>query len=516
MNTTDGASAETGGQRLAKNGAGLGRWLFVTALVGITLLGAAARWHYLDYPVRYDEAWNYINYSCRGLTHIATHYVPNNHVLHTLLVRLTMLALGDSPPALRTPAFLAGVLMLPVAGWLAWVMFRRRVVVLLTMLACAGASALIEYSANSRGYGLQTVFVLLAAIVTLQLLDRPTRYRLWLAWAVLGALGAYTIPTMVYPMFGFTVVLALRVVLIPKRTPEWRRALGGFLLGTALCGLLTALLYLPVLVVQGWDETTSAVQRYSVGVYDEYLQAHGNMFIATWEHWTRHTYAAWHVLLVVGAAGYLLSLCRRAAWRNLRPLVALVTVLGLPGLAWVQGVPMTPPGWLFALPIFLACAAYGVCHWPALLPGPRSRAAGVAVIAGLTAVGATAVLDKTARQPYMSTWDHELVDVEPILDECEQFGYSRCALVIRYTPATQYYLWQRDRGGPLPLRSEQAEVVFIAVGTLRTLDELWNADVPGYEHYGPPRVWRKLSRSTLYIADRRSDDPVAPPATETD
>ena len=419
------------------------RTLFVLGLIGLTLLGAAVRWHYLSYPMRYDEAWNYLNYSSQSRWFSASHYVPNNHVLHTLLVRCTVPLLGSSPAALRAPAFVAGVLLLPVAGWLAWALFRRRAVVLLTVLAAAGSSQLIEYSANSRGYSLQVLFTLLAAVATVRLLEKPERIGLWLLWGLLGALGAYTVPTMFYPMLGFTAVLVVGVLRVPKRTLERRGAAWGLIAGTALCGLVTATLYLPVIVVQGLNETVAAVRQLSVGVYEEYLNENGDMFAATWTNWVRHSHVVWQSLLVVGFAGFVLSLWRRPAWRNLVP---VVTVVGLPVLAWLQGVPMTPPGWLFALPVFFACALHGLCVWAELVRPAAWRAASVGAVVALAAVSSLAVLANTARQPYLSTWDHELVDIERILDECEQYGYERCALAIRYHPATRYYIWQRNRG----------------------------------------------------------------------
>lgn len=478
------------------------RRLFLLALIGLTLLGAAVRWHYLSYPMRYDEAWNYLHYSSQSRSFIATHYVPNNHVLHTLLVRCTVPLLGSSPAALRAPAFGAGVLLLPVSGWLAWVLFRRRAVVLLTLLATAGSSQLIEYSANSRGYSLQVLFALLAALVTVHLLEKPMRIGFWLSWGLLGALGAYTIPTMFYPMLGFAAVLLVGVLRWPRGTPERRRGTWGLIAGTGSCALLTAALYLPVIVVQGLPETLAAVRRLSLGVYEEYLNENGDMFAATWANWVRHSHVIWQILLAVGFAGFMLSAWRRPTRRNLVPLVTLV---GLPVLVWLQGVPMTPPGWLFALPIFFACILHGLCVWAELVRPAAVRAVSLGAIVALAAISSAGVLANTARQPYLSTWDHELVDIERILDECERFGYERCALAVRYHPAAQYYIWQRDRGAPQPVEGEPTERLYVAVGTLRTLNELWHPGIPGYGQYEEPRVWRRFSRCTVYMAERHPD-----------
>ena len=38
------------------------RWM-IAGVIGLTLLGAAVRWRFLDQPMRYDEAYNYLNFS---------------------------------------------------------------------------------------------------------------------------------------------------------------------------------------------------------------------------------------------------------------------------------------------------------------------------------------------------------------------------------------------------------------------------------------------------------------------
>jgi 4-amino-4-deoxy-L-arabinose transferase-like glycosyltransferase len=77
-------------------------------------------------------------------------------VLHTLLVWITTRA-GDALWIARLPAFLAGVAIIP-ATWLAVARIdpARR---LLAAALAAGATPLVEYSAQARGY---TIFALCA------------------------------------------------------------------------------------------------------------------------------------------------------------------------------------------------------------------------------------------------------------------------------------------------------------------------------------------------------------------
>src|ERR1043166_4190289 len=60
--------------------------LIVTIL---TLLGAALRAMYLAQPMRYDESVTYLDYASQPwATALGSYTYPNNHVLHTALVKV--------------------------------------------------------------------------------------------------------------------------------------------------------------------------------------------------------------------------------------------------------------------------------------------------------------------------------------------------------------------------------------------------------------------------------------------
>ena len=182
-------------------------------------------------------------------------------------------------------------------------------------------------------------------------------------------------------------------------------------------------------------------------------------------------------------------------------------LLILPLLVWAQGVPIAPPGWIYLLPVFLCCSAYGICAFPSIVfgGGEKSSTALRVVTAATLAVATlagTSTLANVSRQEYLSAWEHEFVDIEQVLAECEAFGTKRCALVTRYIPAKPFYMHQRGMAAPKPTDGPEVERVYIAVGTLRSLDDLWHEGVDGFSGYGPPRVWRTFSRSTLYVAER--------------
>src|SRR3990172_724006 len=87
----------------------------VRAVVAIVILGAAVRAAFINIPIRYDEAFTFIHFARFPVANFIGDYsFPNNHLLHSLLVRLSVVLFGPWEWAIRLPAFLAGVACLPM------------------------------------------------------------------------------------------------------------------------------------------------------------------------------------------------------------------------------------------------------------------------------------------------------------------------------------------------------------------------------------------------------------------
>jgi len=70
----------------------------------------------LHQPMRHDEANTFSELASRPLYYALSIYsAPNNHLLHTLLVHLSYSLFGNYPWAIRLPAFVAGLLLIPVS-----------------------------------------------------------------------------------------------------------------------------------------------------------------------------------------------------------------------------------------------------------------------------------------------------------------------------------------------------------------------------------------------------------------
>jgi hypothetical protein len=339
-------------QRLAR--------LRLTALEGGVLVlslagGAWTRLVLLRAPMQYDEAYTYVAFASRSFFSILTDYhLPNNHVLHTLLVRLSVLLFGPEPWAIRLPAFTAGLLMIPAAWLAARALFSRSSGIFAAGLVSAWPY-LVEYGANARGYTLVCLFALLLLALIPSLLSRRDAFA-WTLAGLLTGLGFFTIPVMLYPAGIFFTMLLLAWA-SGRHRPAWTGA--GFLASLAACGLgagiLTGLLYLPVIVVSGPGALFA------------------NPFVRSyaWPNWIAHL-SEWTAGI---AASWII---RTPAWIWLPTfLLALLTIFlrpqgsrNMPNPLWAVLIFMTPAllvqrpelqakAFLSLVPIALVCAGAG-------------------------------------------------------------------------------------------------------------------------------------------------------------
>jgi hypothetical protein len=237
---------------------------------GILLIGLIVRWPRMSQSLWYDEMTTVSEYLIRPWQRTvaprAGEYVPNNHVLHTVLVKLIYPLMTDgrdpTPPfelALRLPS-LGASLLLPIA--LAWGL-RKPAPALAGIVAVAAAVNpwLVDLGTEARGYSM----LLLLGVVATNLIARrksvsmqagsevlrragsdpdepgPSEYlRTGLRWTVLYAIalaGAiYTVPLAVLLIPAHAVAIGV------TRSVPWRR----WTVAVTAALLLSALLYLPM------------------------------------------------------------------------------------------------------------------------------------------------------------------------------------------------------------------------------------------------------------------------------
>jgi dolichyl-phosphate-mannose-protein mannosyltransferase len=346
-------------------------------LVGVpTLAAIVVRVPFLSQPMRYDEALTFNEFASRPLYYGLSFYPdPNNHLLNTLLMHLAYIGLGNQPWVLRLPAFIAGVLLAPATFGLARRLYGQRAAALAAVLV-AVSSYLVEYSTNARGYTLQSLcFVVLMWLVVVAT-QRESRSAV-LAATVVGALGAYALPTMLYGVAIAALWLLLarrwpRVVGLEARTEQQDVRTGHLAASGLLLGLVVVVLYLPVLVISGADKIVSnrfVVPLDQTDLVPELLRS----LARTWAFWNRDILWPLGALLVIGSAITVATEVRgkRVPLGLLAPLVCLVLVLA-------QRVAPFERVWLFLLPLYFTVAAAGLARF---IDG-RPLAAGFGLILG--------------------------------------------------------------------------------------------------------------------------------------
>jgi Dolichyl-phosphate-mannose-protein mannosyltransferase len=356
-----------------------GRWTLI--LVGLPVaLALGLRLVFLGQPMRYDEALTFNEFASRPLYYGLSFYPdPNNHLLNTLLMHLAYVAFGNQPWVLRLPALIGGVLLAAATFWLARLLYGRSAAVLAATLV-AVASYAVEYSTNARGYTLQALcFVLMLALCVVAV-RRQSLSALLLA-AIVGALGAYDLPTMLYGVAIAAVWLLLAFAAARNKAIGPRHLIASGL----IMGLVVAVLYLPVLLISGADKLVGNRFVVPLGLAElgpELLRTLKN----TWAFWNRDV--PWPLTAVL-LVGFAIATMAEARQRRV-PLAILAAGVCLV-LVIAQRVAPFERVWLFLLPLYLIVASAGLTR---LVDG-RLLALGFGVVLAYFALTSGSILSST-------------------------------------------------------------------------------------------------------------------------
>jgi hypothetical protein len=327
------------------------------ALLLILALAVTVRVRFLFEPMRYDEAYTFLTYASKPLHIGLTKYWTNNHLLNTFLMHVACSIFGNKPWVLRLPVLLAGTLVVPAIYLAVRALYDKHAAILAAGVA-ASSSALVEYSVNARGY----IYVCLFFLLTLALathIRQNANPGAWGLFSLFAALGFYSLPTMLYP---FGVVASWLFLSIILQSPEQGRGtlLKRYSLSLLLAGLLTALLYLPVLVVSGLQSITEndvVAKDFVSETLSEYLPEFWATLDHAWHHWHVDIPIAIKFLLMAGFAVAMVFHMRLTPHRV--PLPAAVLLWLIPVLA-IQRVSPPIRIWLFLFPCYVALACGGI------------------------------------------------------------------------------------------------------------------------------------------------------------
>ena len=328
----------------------------IVALGVIMVVGIVMRALYLREPMRYDETATYLYFAARPLYLGLSYYLSTgNHLFNTLLIHISTSIFGEHPWAIRIPVFLAGVLTVPLSYAVARMYFNNKSSALLTAALVAVSAPLILYSANARGYSIVTLLFLLVLAIA-PYLKRGAGPGAWLVFAVLCALGFYTVPAMLYP-FGIVMVWLILSAVFDygegNRTVFFKRMVGSMI----LMGVLTVLLYSPVIVVTGRELIINTAQ-FVPETWSDFARKFPALPTSIWRQWNTGLPEVLKYALIVGLVTSLV-LHRRIA-RHRIPLILAAAVWLIPVLLAQRVTGQWARVYLFLLPVYLAMASAGI------------------------------------------------------------------------------------------------------------------------------------------------------------
>ncbi len=320
----------------------------------MTALGAAVRCYYLAQPMRYDEAVTFVAFVNRGPLYLFYYPAPNNHVLHTLLVRLSVGVFGGHPAAIRLPAVLAGIATIPATFCLSRLLTRSSRSGFLGCTCVALFPYLVFFDTMARGYSLLVLLSLCLAGLSLRLVEHPSR-RLCCLVSFVVAAALWDVPTFLFPAAGVFLWVLLNV-LQRGRTVFWAAAHLFVPCGIMTAGLV-GLMYTPTFIASNGAQAVLGNRFVKALSWPEFLNGLPAHVFETATDFTRDIPS----LLVVAAVTFLAVGFCILARQKARGAVLLLPCLALAGGAILlakHAIPF-PRTWIYAIPFLLVVVDVG-------------------------------------------------------------------------------------------------------------------------------------------------------------
>ncbi len=404
------------------------RWVALLIIGGALLRG----WM-LFQPITTDEAIGYLRFATLPpgqLVGDLSHYT--NHILHTLLVKLSTGIFGVSLISVRLPAYIAGVLVMPLFYLFVRAMFNRYIA-LMALALLAGSGGLVEYSALARGFSLAWLFMVMALLAGRHFIKEDNLFS-GLLMGVCAALGIWSVPTAIYGMLMVYIWVLLSLLV------NYERSLDGRLLRLGLSFVLTlalaVLLYLPVILDQGVDQIFRQGDHAERN-WGRFVAGHTDAALDLWVYLS-DTATVWVALL--GFIGVVHAAYISTKFRTL----LLAMLLGAVPMVLIIADVGQPRKWLYTLFIFHLSSAIALFYllkflqdkvFPSLGKRERSAAASLVLFVALGLFGMRVIHDRVPRQKEVV----QLVkQVRPLLEAGDRvIGEPRTDAVAKFMLRTQ-------------------------------------------------------------------------------
>lgn len=209
------------------SGSYLNRRIVAAILVGITASALVLRLINLNSDLWLDEISTVVVYGPMALLDVIGGYINfNNHLLNTLLIKISVGLFGESAWAVRLPVVLLGTATIPIVYWIARQLGFSKEIGLGIALIVAVSYHHIFFSQNARGYIGHVFFTLVASGLLVRALQTD-RLRTWILYVAVMFLNFATLLTSAYVLLAHGIVGLIALYLVKRRgvspTPLFRR-----------------------------------------------------------------------------------------------------------------------------------------------------------------------------------------------------------------------------------------------------------------------------------------------------
>jgi hypothetical protein len=321
-------------------------WLIIAMLIGTSIRG-----YFLSQPMRYDESYTFLNFVNGDFNRVFYYPLPNNHVLHSLLTKISTIIWGPHPVSIRFVAFLTGIASIPVVYIFSRTLKQSG---LLASFAFAVFPYFVLYSTNARGYTLLVFLTLILALTGMLIVKQPSLLQTIL-FSLIAAFGMLTMPSMLFPIAGiyFWVFLLLLISGHTQKQQFYTFAVPCVL----LTSLFTIILYIPVILASNGIQSIVANRFVKAQPWEEFLSQVYPHFQQTFIVFTRDIP---NEFLLIAAILFVIGIGKAIQQKKWPILLIVPSILLTSGVIFIikHKIPFART-WIYIIPFFILVADNG-------------------------------------------------------------------------------------------------------------------------------------------------------------
>lgn len=321
----------------------------------ILLFSFIIRLLFINQPIRYDEAYTFVHFVKNPLwMTVADFRSTNNHILHSILVKISVKFFGDSLWAIRLPAFIFGILIVPMAYTIARAFFNKKTAII-TMSILSASSILIEFSTNARGYTI-VIFIFLVILGLARYIKNNNNIFACVLFSFISSLGFFTMPLMLYPFI--VVIVWLFLSILKNDSPINKRTnLKNLIISIFLTIIFTIILYSRAIFKFGINSAISSNISSGSRPWSYFFTDQWNFIKAIWLEWNRDIPLVLQIFLAI--CFVLALIFHRKISKYKINLFIPVIICFIPIVLIQKNSIVFPRHWLFLLLLYVMTAAAG-------------------------------------------------------------------------------------------------------------------------------------------------------------